>query len=112
MVGHRHRATGDAAPQEVKVHSAWKILVKSGPGLVMPNEGTHLIQANSNVELLALLGKVYSENVVVKKKGQSLKQALETGKGLPEARQFVVEWLGEEVSVMPSSSAEEHTKLL
>ena len=112
VVGHRHGATGDTAPQEVKVHSAWKILTESGPGLVMANEGIHLIQAKSNVELLALLGKLYPENVVVKKKGQSLKQALETGKGLPEAGQFVVELLGEEVSVMPSSSAEEHTKLL
>ena len=111
VVGRKQGATGDAAPKEVKVYSAWKILTDSGPGLVTANEGVHLIQANSNVELLALLGKLYPENVVFKKKGQSLKQALEAGKGLPEAGRFIVELLGEEESVMPRSSAETDTKL-
>ncbi len=111
VVGRKQGATGDASPKEVKVYSAWKILTDSGPGFVTANEGVHLIQANSNVELLALLGKLYPENVIFKKKGQSLKQTLEAGKGLPEAGRFIVELLGEEDSVMPRSSAETDTKL-
>ncbi len=112
VVGHRQGGTGDVAPKEVKVHSAWKILTESGPRLVMANEGIHLIQANSNVELLALLGKIYPENVVFKKKKQSLNHALEAGKGLPETGCFIVDLVGEEISMMPRPSAEKHTRLL
>ena len=111
VVGHQQGASGGVAPEDVKVYSAWKVLTDSGPGLVMANGGINLIQANSNVELLALLGKLYPENVIFKEKGQSLKQALEAGKGLPEAGRFIVEMLGEEASVMPRSSAEKHTRL-
>ena len=70
VMGHGQGATGDAVPNEVKVHSVWKILTETGPWLVMADEGVHLIQADSNVELLALLGKLYPENVVFKEKGQ------------------------------------------
>lgn len=110
VVGHQQGASIGVAPKEVKVYSAWKVLTDSGPGLVMANGGDNLIQANSNVELLALLGKLYPENVVFKEKGQSLKDALEAGKGLPEAGRFIVEMLGEEASVMPCSSAKEPYK--
>ena len=102
VVGHKHGASSDAVPEEVKVHSAWKVLTESGPGLVMANKGIHLIQANNNIELLALLGKLYPENVVFKEQGQSLEQAQEAGKGLPEAGRFIVESVGKEASIMPS----------
>lgn len=103
VVGRKHGATGDAAPRDVQVHSAWKILTESGPGLVTAKEGIHLIQASSNIELLALLGKLYPENVVFKEKGQSLKQALAAGKGLLDAGRFIVELVKEKASIMPRS---------
>ena len=105
VVGHKHGAASDALPpEEVHVHGACKILTESDPGLVMANKGIHLIQANNNsIELLALLGKLYPENVVFMKQGQSLKQAQEAGKGLPEAGRFIVESLGRAASIMPTS---------
>ncbi|MCJ1382730.1 hypothetical protein MMC17_005843 [Xylographa soralifera] len=102
VVGCKHGASSDVVPKEVKVHSAWKVLIESGPGLVMANKGIHLIQASNNIELLALLGKLYPENVIFKEQGQSLEQAQEAGKGLPEAGRFIVESVGEEASIMPS----------
>ena len=101
-VGRKHGASSDVVPKEVKVNSARKVLVESGPGLVMANKGIHLIQASNNIELLALLGKLYPENVILKERGQSLEQAQEAGKGLPEAGRFIVESVGEEASIMPS----------
>ncbi len=103
VVGHKHGASSEVVPEEVKVHSAWKVLTESGPGLVMANKGIHLIQASNNIELLALLGKLYPENVVFKKQGQSLEQAQAAGKGLPEAGRFIIELVGTEASIMPSS---------
>ncbi|KAF1936183.1 hypothetical protein EJ02DRAFT_481772 [Clathrospora elynae] len=78
--------------EEVKVHSARSLLVESGPGLVMPTKGIHLVQAPTNIELHALLGKLYPDNVVIKEKGVPLSVALKAGKeGFPDVGRFVIE---------------------
>jgi hypothetical protein len=79
----------------VQTHSARSLLTESGPGLVLPTSGIHLVSAPSNTELYALLGKIYPDNVVVKEKSQPLSIAIEAGKeSLPDAGRFIIE-LGE-----------------
>ncbi|PVH92473.1 hypothetical protein DM02DRAFT_677482 [Periconia macrospinosa] len=78
--------------EDVQVHSARSLLVESGPGLVMPTKGVHVVQAATAIELYALLGKIYPDNVVVKEKALPLGAALSVGKeGLPDAGRFVIE---------------------
>lgn len=84
--------TAEDAVDDVTVHSARSLLTESGPGLVMPTKGIHLVQASTNIELYALLGKIYPDNVAVMEKGLSLYVALRVGKeGLPDAGRFVIE---------------------
>lgn len=57
-----------------------------------PSEPTHVVQVASKIELFAVLGKIYPDNVVVKDKGIPLSVALSVGKeGLPDAGRFVIE---------------------
>ncbi|KAF1946383.1 hypothetical protein EJ02DRAFT_367033 [Clathrospora elynae] len=92
FVSGKKGTTSDATKRDVQVHSARSLLLNSGEGLVMLTNGTHLVRAVGAVELYALLGKLYPENVVVMEEGQSLGQALEAGKeGLPDAGSFVIE---------------------
>ena len=93
-------AQNSTEKSQVTTYSAWDVLTKSEPGLITAAKGTHLIQARNNVELLALLGRLYPENVVVLKPGQTVDQALSTGIG--RVGHFVVETPGEGDEVMPA----------
>jgi hypothetical protein len=82
----------DVETGDVQIHSAKDILTKSGTGLIIPAKGLHLIRVSSKVELYAVLGKLYPDNVVIFKQGQSLSDALKTGrKGLPDSGRVIVE---------------------
>lgn len=100
------KAQGAAASKSsntpVHVHSAWKVLTESGPGLVTAKEGIHLISAGSNVELLALLGKIYPENVIVVKEGEHIEAAQAAGKGLPDSGRFIIQTKGDVETIMPN----------
>lgn len=85
----------------IHLHSAWKILTEAGPGLVTAKEGIHLIKAASNIELLALLGKIYPESVTVMKEGESLEAALKSGKGLSKSGRFIIQTKGDIEVIMP-----------
>ncbi|KAI9739873.1 MAG: hypothetical protein M1818_004929 [Claussenomyces sp. TS43310] len=102
-VGRKHGAPGHGtADTNVKVYSGWKVLTESGTGLVSASDGVHLIKAASNVELLALLGKIYPENVVVIQEGESLEAALAAGKGLPDSGRFVIQTKSNLEPIMPT----------
>lgn len=74
------------------VYSAEDVLVGADSGLVTAkNGGLHLIPANGNVVLLALLGTLYPENVVVVGPGVSLADAEKAGKALPNSPKFVLQ---------------------
>ncbi|PVH99972.1 hypothetical protein DM02DRAFT_614655 [Periconia macrospinosa] len=78
--------------EDVQVHSARSLLLESGPGLVMPTKGVHVVQAETKIELFALLGKIYPDNVVVKEKALPLGVALNAGvEGLPDIGRFIIE---------------------
>lgn len=96
-----HGASLSANMQEVRFHSAWDILTQHGDALVTADEGVHVVDVSGNVELLAVLGKLYPENVVVLDRGEPLEKAFGAGKGLADGGKFVVRVLGEEKSVMP-----------
>jgi hypothetical protein len=67
-------------------HDARSVLIQSEQGLVLPPDGNHIIHSHHPVETLALLGKLYPDNIVVVEDGHSLAQALAAGKdGLPDA---------------------------
>lgn len=85
-------AEANSANEGVEVHSARSLLVESGSGLLVPPKGVHVVQVASKIELFAVLGKIYPDNVVVKDRGIPLNIALSVGKeGLPDAGRFVIE---------------------
>ena len=86
----------------VHVHSAWKVLTESGASLLTAKGGIHLINAGSKVELLALLGKIYPENVIVVKEGEYLDAAQVAGKGLPYGGRFIIQTKGDVAAIMPN----------
>jgi hypothetical protein len=86
----------------VHVHSAWKVLTESGASLLTAKGGIHLINAGSKVELLALLGKIYPENVIVVKEGEYLEAAQVAGKGLPYGGRFIIQTKGDVAAIMPN----------
>ena len=75
------------------VHTAMKVLASGEDDeLVTAKEGgVHLIQATSQVEILALLGRIYPDNIIVLKAGASLKDAEEAGQALPGEPRFVLQ---------------------
>ncbi|KAF2854607.1 hypothetical protein T440DRAFT_551692 [Plenodomus tracheiphilus IPT5] len=92
FVGNKKSTISGVTTKDVQVHIARSLLVKSGEELVMPTNGIHLVRANGVVELYALLGKLYPDNIVVVEEGQSIDTALAAGKeGLPDAGRFVIE---------------------
>jgi hypothetical protein len=84
-------STTDETIEGVQSHSAWSVLTRSGSGLVLPAKGIHLIQARSKIELYALLGKIYPDNVVVIEEGRSLSHALEAAGGFADAGRVIIE---------------------
>jgi hypothetical protein len=65
--------------------------MQTDQGLVLPPAGNHIIRSRHPLETLALLGKLYPDNIVVVENGYSLAQALASGKdGLPDAGRFFI----------------------
>lgn len=75
------------------VHSASEFLANSGSkGLVTDNEGgTHLIQCGSEIEVLACLGVIYPDNIIILRQGASLEDAEGVGQSLPGQPRFVLQ---------------------
>ena len=75
------------------VHTAMEVLTKYGEdGLVTAQDGgIHLIQATSQIEVLALLGSIYPDNIILLGSGASLKDAEDAGQGLPGEPRFVLQ---------------------
>ncbi len=85
------------------VHSAADVLVRADFGLVTAKDGgIHLIPANSNVILLALLGTLSPENVIVVGPGGSLADAERAGKALPNSPKFVLQICNVTRTCMPT----------
>lgn len=78
-----HAVNGNAKPWEsVIAHDPLDILRTAEPGLVTAKEGgIHVIPTNSPLIALALLGKLYPENVVLLPADEELKHAQSVGKG-------------------------------
>ncbi|KAL5339931.1 hypothetical protein BJX70DRAFT_397173 [Aspergillus crustosus] len=65
------------------VHSAYDVLVQPESGLVTAQEGGfHVITAEDDLVALAVLGRLYPENVVKLSRGKGLEKAVNTGKGV------------------------------
>ncbi|KAF2203209.1 hypothetical protein GQ43DRAFT_479268 [Delitschia confertaspora ATCC 74209] len=92
FVNHTQESTPTDELKGVQYHSAWSILPKSGLGLVIPPTGIHVVRAGNKIELYALLGKMYPDNIVVMEEGQSLIKSLEEIRGrFRNAGRFVIE---------------------
>ncbi|KAF2150680.1 hypothetical protein K461DRAFT_295932 [Myriangium duriaei CBS 260.36] len=81
------------------VHSAVSVLTKTEQeGLVTSKAGgIHLIQAHSKVEILALLGRLYPDNVIILADGGSLEEVEKAGQSLPGEPRFVLQLSGKNV---------------
>lgn len=77
------------------LHTAVDVLSQSGQGgLVTAKEGgIHVIQASSQIEILALLGQIYPDNIIMLEEGASLKDAEEAGQSMPGEPRFVLQLL-------------------
>ncbi|THY28187.1 hypothetical protein D6D01_03954 [Aureobasidium pullulans] len=77
------------------LHTAVDVLSQSGQsGLVTAKEGgMHVIQTSSQIEILALLGQIYPDNIIMLEKGASLKDAEEAGQSMPGEPCFVLQLL-------------------
>jgi hypothetical protein len=93
---HWTKGSIEVAPKqqnEIKTfsHDARGVLMQTGQGLVLPPAGNHIIRSRHPLETLALLGKLYPDNIVVVEDGHSLAEALAAGKdGLPDAGRFFI----------------------
>ena len=91
-VGVDEASTESGLTVPAHVHSAADVLVRADFGLVTAKDGgIHLVPAHSNVILLALLGTLYPENVIVVPSGASLADAERAGKALPNSPKFVIQ---------------------
>jgi hypothetical protein len=83
--GHRYSyEAGERGELDVPsiVHSTHDVLLNPGDGLVTAeNGGFHVISADERILALAVLGKLYPENVVRLSKDESLEKAVNAGKG-------------------------------
>ncbi|KAL4862794.1 hypothetical protein BDV12DRAFT_202694 [Aspergillus spectabilis] len=83
--GHRYSyEAGQAGEVDVLgiIHAAHTILLQSGAGLVTAQEGGfHVITAEEQIVALAVLGKLYPENVVNLSRKDRLEKAVNSGKG-------------------------------
>ena len=75
------------------VHTAKEVLNKyEEDGLVTAQDGgIHLVQATSQIEVLALLGSISPDNIILLGSGASLKDAEEAGQALPGEPRFVLQ---------------------
>lgn len=75
------------------LHTAMEVLTKYGEdGLLTAEDGgIHLVQATSQIEVLALLGSIYPDNIILLGSGASLKDAEEAGQALPGEPRFVLQ---------------------
>jgi hypothetical protein len=85
----------DQFSSTASLHTAVDVLSQSGQGgLVTAKEGgIHVIQASSQIEILALLGQIYPDNIIMLEKGASLKDVEEAGQSMPGEPRFVLQLL-------------------
>ncbi|KAJ6157966.1 hypothetical protein N7470_005558 [Penicillium chermesinum] len=69
----------DSGPR-TQVHDALSILGVAGDGLLTAKDGLHIIPANHAAIALAILGKIYPENVVLLPENESIGQVQGAGK--------------------------------
>ncbi|KAL3442468.1 hypothetical protein BJX65DRAFT_298987 [Aspergillus insuetus] len=83
--GHRYSyEAGEQGELDVPsiVHTAQDLILAPGSGLVTAQEGGfHVISADEPILALAVLGKLYPENVVRLTRGDSVEKAVNAGKG-------------------------------
>lgn len=74
------------------VHSPTTLLTRSAPGLLSASKqpGIHVIPTNSTVLTLALLGRIYPENVVLLHGDQTPHEAERVGKSFQDSLKFVI----------------------
>lgn len=74
------------------VHSPTALLTRSAPGLLSSSKqcGIHIIPTNSTVLTLALLGRIYPENVVILHGDQTPHEAERVGKSFQDSLKFVI----------------------
>lgn len=74
------------------VHSPTALLTRSAPGLLSSSRqpGIHVIPTNSTVLTLALLGRIYPENVVLLHGDQTPQEAERVGKSFQDSLKFVI----------------------
>lgn len=73
-------------------HTQWDILADHGDELITAKaNGVHLIIVDSPIMLLAVLGLLYPENIVIIGGHQSVRDALQHGKALSDGPRFVVQ---------------------
>lgn len=74
------------------VHSPTALLTRSAPGLLSSSKqpGIHLIPSNSAVVTIALLGRIYPENVVLLHGDQAPQEADSVGKSFQNSPKFVI----------------------
>ncbi|KAA8652886.1 uncharacterized protein ATNIH1004_001795 [Aspergillus tanneri] len=78
-------ANGKHSPTSAVIHDAASVLLETGQGdglVTAQNGGFHVIPVQNPVVALALLGKIYPENVVLLPESEGLVQAEKAGKGL------------------------------
>ncbi|KAE8148718.1 hypothetical protein BDV25DRAFT_130994 [Aspergillus avenaceus] len=76
---------GDDSPTSTIIHDPASVLLQAGPrdGLITAQQGgLHIIPVQDPLVALALLGKIYPENVVLLPQSEGLAQAKKAGKGL------------------------------
>lgn len=74
------------------VHSPMALLARPAPGLLSSSKqrGIHIIPTNSTVFTLALLGRIYPENVVLLHGDQIPDEAERVGKSFQDSLKFVI----------------------
>ncbi|MCJ1439058.1 hypothetical protein MMC27_008449 [Xylographa pallens] len=103
--GINHSANGDTSQGEgfgiaCELHTAKAVLAQSGSGLVTADRGgIHVVQTESQIVGLALLGTFYPENIVMLDTKQSPRNAESTGKAFEHGPKFVI--YGSNWSIMP-----------
>lgn len=90
----------EAAP--VHLHSAADVLINSETGLVTAKDGRfHLIPVQSSIIALALLGRLYPENVVVLGPEETIADTERVGKSLSGKPKFFIQIRSAKKNVMP-----------
>ncbi|KAG9962662.1 hypothetical protein KCU61_g4327, partial [Aureobasidium melanogenum] len=74
------------------IHAAADFLANSGSsGLITDKQGgVHLIQCSNNLELLACLGAIYPDNIIILDEGATVEDTEGVGQSLPGEPRFVL----------------------